>query len=71
MKPPSQTLTLDEGRTISLQRIAAYRLMDKRLKITVKTVHGEYSVYLYDALALEKHAVLRTALPQLEQRATR
>ncbi len=68
MKSPLQMLILEEGGAIPFHRIAAYCIVGERLKITVKTDNGEYSVYLYDALAHEKLVTLRQALPRHEQR---
>ena len=69
MKANPQPIRLYGDRTLSIEEIAEYRLMEGRLKVTVKTPDGEYSVYLDEGLAEEGYASLRSAFPAGEKRA--
>ena len=61
MNADSSSITIRDGWTVDVQSVIRYRFLEKRLKLTIATAHGEYSVYLDGEEAEMAHLALNGA----------
>ena len=66
MNATADLITLKEGWEVDPKNIVQYQLHRQRLKLTMRTTHGEHSVYLEGDAAARHYALLRSDFPQME-----